>query len=825
MKKLTSLLVLSMFAYFAAIGQYRVEGKVSASDGSALPGARVQIEGKTMASGSDGGFVFENIQEGKHLLQVSFVGFEAFSKELEVQGNIKTEVFLTQTSIMTEEVTVAAVRARRNDPVAFSEVTRDEIEKNNFGQDIPSLLNHTPGLVISSDAGAGVGYTSMRLRGSDITRINITVDGIPLNDAESQVVYWVNMPDFASSISDVQVQRGVGTSTNGAASFGGSINMSTANRPGEKSVLLDNSFGSFNTQHNSVQVQTGLLKNNVAFDMRLSRIISDGFVDRGKSDLKSFYFSGGYFGDETTLKFVTFSGKEKTYQAWNGVPKARLENDYAAMDKLVMMDGWSDEEAENLYSSDSRTFNRYLYNNQTDNYEQNHYHIHLSQRFSSNFLMTGAVHYTHGKGYYESYKYNKKFSDYSFPYSEIVIDGETVKRTDLISQKWLDNDFYGVTASAVYKQGKSNIVIGGAWNRYDGDHYGDVIWTEYNIGLPNNHRWYFNEGTKTDFNYYAKANVEIIDNLSVYGDLQARHVSYKIIGVHDDGKDLSRSTGYDFFNPKAGLNYLINTGSRVYVSVAIANREPSRSDFRDADESNRVKAERLTDYEAGFDWNGKTWGVQINGFYMNYKDQMVNSGKINNVGSPILMNVANSYRFGVELSGQMQLNQRLIWSGNLVLSSNKIKDFTEFVDNWNWDEDDPDNVTNGPRQYAFNLGTTNIAFSPAITAASRFEAALFKGFSAILNTRYVDNQYIDNTSNSQQQIDSYLVNDLIFRYVLKAKNWPVIEFGTQINNLLNEQYASNGWVYSYVYDGERDLMDGYFPQAGRHFMAQVLVKF
>lgn len=814
MKKLALFLIVTLMANFWAVGQYRVEGKVSGANGQVLPGARVQLDEKIVASDAQGAFIFDNVTGGNYLFTVSFVGFEPYLIRLNVRDNTNLEVVLNETSIMTEEVTVAAVRAQQSDPVAFSQVSKEEIQKNNFGQDIPYLINMTPGLVVSSDAGAGVGYTSMRLRGTDITRINVTVNGIPLNDAESQGVFWVNMPDFATSVNEVQVQRGVGTSTNGAASFGGSINMNTLGAAGSRQVVADNSYGSFNTQRNSVQVSTGLLDNGFAFETRLSKISSDGFVDRGTSDLKSFYFSGGYFGETSTIKFVTFSGQEKTYQAWNGVPKVKLENDQAGMEKLVMMDGWSEEEAENLFSADARTFNRYLYNNQTDNYRQNHYQLHLSHRFSPDFLMTGAAHYTHGKGYYESYKYQKKFSAYAFPYSELVINGETVNRTDLIAQKWLDNDFYGFTASGIYKSSGLNLVVGGAWNRYDGDHHGDVIWTAVNAGLPKDFQWYLNQGTKTDLNYFVKMNVDLSDKLNLYTDLQGRHVSYEISGNHDDGRDLSRSTMFSFFNPKAGLSYTFEHGSRIYASVAVANREPSRNDFKDADEGNEPQSERLIDYEAGFEWRGKTWGVQLNGFYMNYKDQLVLTGKINNVGSPIMENVSSSYRRGVEVSGQVDFSPALSWGGNVVVSANKIKGFTEYVDVW---DDGTQQIT--------DLGTTDIAFSPNVTMMSRFEARPFNNFIATLNTRYVGKQFIDNTSNSERQLDAYLVNDLVFRYTIQHGNWPVIELGAQVNNLLNEEYISNAWVYSYYYGGERDVLDGYFPQAGRHFMGQLIVKF
>ncbi len=825
MKKIVSFLGLALLTTWVTVGQFRIDGKVVTGEGMPLPGANVSIDGKTAPAGVNGNFVIDNVSGGNKVLQVSFIGFEPIKEELVVNGNLTRNITLKETSVLANEVTVAAIKAKKNDPMAFSEVSAEELKSMNFGQDLPYLLNLTPGLVVNSDAGAGVGYTSFRLRGSDITRINVTVNGIPLNDSESAGVYWVNMPDFATSVNQVQIQRGVGTSTNGAASFGGSVNFSTLGSPLKNQVIIDNGFGSFNTQRNSVQVSSGLINKRFGFDLRLSRITSDGYIDRGASDLKSFYFSGGYFGDNTTIRFVTFSGKEKTYQSWHGVPKVKLENDRAGMENLVIMDGWSAEEAENLYKANSQTFNRYVYNNQTDNYQQDHYQFHISQKLSDGFYLNGALHYTHGKGYYESYKYNQKFTKYDFPFTEVSVNGVTVKKTDLIAQKWLDNDFYGLTASAIYKKGKVSTVVGGAWNRYIGDHYGFVIWSAVNAGLPKNYRWYLNDGNKTDFNYFAKTTINLSEKYSLYGDLQARHISYEIEGDHDDGTDLSLSTKFNFFNPKIGFNYSFNPGSRFYASVAVANREPTRSDFRDADFGNEPKSEKLTDYETGIEWTGKTWDVQLNIFYMDYKDQLVLTGKINNVGAPITVNVPDSYRKGLELSGQTKLNSWLQWGGNVVLSSNKIKNLTEYVDNWSWDKNDPENADNGPRQYVNRLGTTNIAFSPEITMASWFEAVAFKTLKVTLNSRYVGNQFIDNTSDKSRKIDDYLVNDLILRYTIKTKSKLEIELGSQINNLLNTKYISNAWVYSYVYGGTRGVLDGYFPQAGTHFMGQVLVKF
>jgi iron complex outermembrane recepter protein len=456
--------------------------------------------------------------------------------------------------------------------------------------------------------------------------------------------------------------------------------------------------------------------------------------------------------------------------------------------------------------------------------QQDHYQLHFSHKPSGNLLLNAALHYTRGKGYYESYKYGEGFGKYNLPVPTLVIedeevlalvlDGDTITKTDLVAQKWLDNHFYGATASAVYQYDILHLVVGGGWNQYDGDHYGDVIWTSMNAGIPENYRWYQNDGSKKDLNYYAKYTVEFLPGASLYGDVQMRHVSYDIKGLHDDQRDLTRSTSFDFFNPKYGLNIELGPGKRLYASFAVANREPSRSDFRDADDEVVPKAEKLMDYEMGIDWMAGRWGFQINGFYMDYQDQLVLTGKINNVGAYIMNNVPESYRAGVELSGQVMISPRLQWGGNMVLSSSKIKAFTEYVDNWD---------TWGQEVNA--LGTTDVAFSPDLTFASRFEAEALKNLKAILNTRYVGKQFVDNSSSVDRQLDSYLVNDLVLRYQIERPGLPHIELGAQINNLLDEKYISNAWVYSYVFNGQRDVLDGYYPQAGRHFMGQVVVRF
>ncbi|WP_439184655.1 TonB-dependent receptor [Carboxylicivirga taeanensis] len=801
-----------------AIAQNTFNGRVTNESDQPLVGVNVIIKNSYNGTITNANGHYSIItKSSKPTLVFSYVGYES----QELPANEALNVSMQPSAVLTDEIIVSAIRASKNAPVASSEMDSEEIQEQNFGQDLPYLLNLMPGVVTNSDAGSGVGYTGLRIRGSDITRINVTVNGVPMNDAESQGVFWVNMPDFAASVDKVQVQRGVGTSTNGAASFGASVNLNTLNSSPKAMAFIDNSYGSFNTMKNSVAVSSGLLKNHMAFDVRLSRINSDGFIDRATSDLKSYYFSGGYYGEKSTVKFITFSGTERTYQAWNGVPKVKLENDKAGMDKLIMMDGWTDAEAANLFASDARTFNKYLYENQTDNYQQDHYQLHFTHRASAFWDLTAALHYTRGKGHYESFKNGRKFKDYNVGFDNIIIESDTISKTDLIQRKWLDNHFYGATASAIYNNNNLELVIGGAYNQYDGDHYGNVIWSQYNAGIPHNHQWYFNNGKKNDLNSYVKATYALSNNFWLYGDVQYRHVEYTMSGTHDDNSDLTQDYTFDFVNPKMGLNYQLNQQQRLFASFAMAQREPSRSDFRDAPANRKPDAETLYDWELGYEYTTASAFINLNAYYMRYEDQLVLTGEINDVGAPIMVNVPESYRAGIEIEGGVYLTPRINWTANMALSANKIKNYTEYVDNWSY-WDDP---ANEPYQYIKELGETDIAFSPSLTAASQINWTPAKGMTVSLLSKYVGDQYIDNTSNAQRQLDAWFVNDLLLSYDFTLTSIGDFNLGCKVNNLFNEEYESNAWVYRYYYAGEHDVLDGYFPQAGTNVMVRLSMKF
>ncbi|MCF8373836.1 MAG: TonB-dependent receptor [Bacteroidales bacterium] len=813
MKKILLVFVLQ-FIVALSFAQFKIEGTVRTADGRALQSANIFLEKskKGTSSGSDGKFEITDIKPGSYRLMASFVGYKPYQSEVEVKQNVWQDIVLVPEQLTTDDIVIMATRAGEKTPVAHSSISKEEIEEQNLGQDIPYLLSHTPSVVTSSDAGAGIGYTSISVRGSDSKRINVTIDGIPLNDPESHSVYWVNLPDLASSINNIQIQRGVGTSTNGAAAFGATMDFQTQSQGDKPYAKSDVSFGSFNSLRNNIEVGTGQISDKFLVETRLSQISSDGFVDRATSDLKSFYVSGAYEGQKTSIKASLYSGKEKTYQAWNGVPKVRLENDTAGMQRYL--DHWlyDQEEYDNMIASDSRTYNFYTYKNEVDNYEQNHVHLFVDHKFNSNWQANLAFHYTKGKGYYENYKKDRHFADYQL--DNPIIAGDTIRSTDLIQQKWLDNDFYGLTFSTQYSKGKSNIIIGGAASQYIGEHFGKVIWSEFSGSGEKDHQWYFNKGKKTDGNLFAKLTYQILPNLSLFEDIQIRHIDYSVDGLHDDLRDISMEKTYTFFNPKFGLFFEPTKRSELFASVAVAHREPSRRNYVDDTEGKVPTPEKLTDYEIGGKLKFLYAQLGANLYFMDYRDQLVLTGKINNVGDAILTNVAESYRAGIELMAGLQLSPSFNWSANFTFSQNKIADFTEYVDNWD-----------AGAQLSSKLGETDIAFSPDIIFSNMFSLAPFDNFKIALVSKYVGMQYIDNTSNNDRALDPYMVHNLRLNYSIKEKLFSEISFHLMINNLFNEEYETWAWVYRYISAGEEYAMDGYFPQAGRNFMAGLSLKF
>lgn len=720
-------------------------------------------------------------------------------------------------NIKLEEVVVSATRAGKQTPMAYSNISAEAIEKQNSGQDIPYILSLTPSVTITSDAGSGIGYTGFRIRGTDANRINITVNGIPLNDSESHGVFFVNMPDFASSLSSMQVQRGVGTSTNGSAAFGASVNMQTENVARLPFAEASSSYGSFHTNKNMIKAGTGLMGNHLAVEGRYSSVTSDGYIDRAWVDMRSYYLAAAYFADNTVLKFITFGGKEKTYQAWNGVDLDLVKSDPVHYSRTYNELG--------QYVDDNG--NVQYYKNQTDNYTQTHYQLHAVHQFSPELSLNAALHYTKGIGYYEEYKTNRKYKEYLL--TPAVVDGTALEKTDLVRQKWLDNHFYGATAALNYTANRFGLVFGGGANRYDGDHFGKVLWVRNPNNFDADKEWYRSSSAKTDANAYLKLHVEPVENLFLYADAQYRYIKYDMDGNDDKYdketkamRDITQKHTFSFFNPKAGATYQFDARNTVFASFSVANREPNRNNYTDAGPNDKPTSERLHDTEAGYRYQSPNVSFGANLYYMKYKNQLILTGKISEIGEALTTNIPSSYRMGVELTGAVKISPLFRWDGNVTFSRNKIKNFVEqdineyihYVADENW---------TGSR--STDLGTTDISYSPGVIANSIFTFT-YHGVETALVSNYVGRQYIDNTSNKDRSIPSYFVNSLRGSYSFSAPHLRAIELGVWVNNLFNVEYSSNGYNwYSYYLDGKRVNEKRYFPQAGTNVQASLTLKF
>lgn len=790
--------------------QFSISGTVKDVNSDPLVGATVQADpgGYYAVSNDRGEYVISNVPAGEYILTVRFLGFEEEQRNVMISNDLKLDFILREDVRITEEVIVLATRASEKSPTTYSNLNKTEIRKQNFGQDLPYMLNWTPSLVTTSDAGAGVGYTGLRIRGSDATRINVTINGIPYNDSESQGVFWVDIPDIATSTQSIQLQRGVGTSTNGAGAFGATINLQTTNRNDAPYSEVITSAGSFNTRRVTTGFGSGLINDRFIFDGRVSLIHSDGYIDRASSDLKSYYFSGGYYGEKTIVKAIAFGGKEITYQSWWGVPESRLNNDVAAMQITAATEGWDAEQTANLLNS-GRTFNIYDYKDQVDDYSQSHFQLHLSNRFNESVTGNISLHYTPGRGYYEEYKRDQTFSDYGLP--DFTIGAETISTTDLIRRRWLDNDFYGVTFSANYELGKLEGVVGGAWNRYEGDHFGEIIWAEVAANTPKDYRYYFNKGDKKDFNIYWKNSYEITNRLNGFIDLQYRRVDYAAAGIENDLNPFNVLTKHDFFNPKVGLVYDLRNNRQFYASYSIGRREPVRDDFINANPGQSPKSEKLKNIEAGIRIKKSNYFFNANYYLMDYDNQLVLTGALNDVGAAIRTNVDKSYRMGIELEGAVRLNRKFTWGANATLSESKIKNFTEVLYDYGVNFDEFNEVQN-------SFTDVDIAFSPELIVGSTFTFNPIKGLEASLLSKYVGDQFLDNTSNENRKIDAYFINDLRFGYETSVGVFKELKFSFLINNVFDVAYESNGYTYGFIGGGEINRQNYYYPQAGRNFM-------
>jgi len=692
--------------------------------------------------------------------------------------------------VVLDEVLVQAVRITKDFPITFSDLDKVELAPRNLGQDIPVLMNFMPAVVTTSDAGAGIGYTSIRVRGSDATRVNVTINGVPYNDAESQGTFWVNMPDFASSTQSLQLQRGVGTSTNGAGAFGASLNMLTDAFSEEAYARISSSVGSFNTLRNNVKFSTGLLNDHFEFSGRLSRVTSDGYVDRASSELDGYFLQGVYNDDNTLIKALLFGGHEITYQAWNGITAEQLENDPTF-------------NSAGIYTDDNG--NTQFYENEVDNYKQDHFQLHWHETWNSAWDTHLAVHYTRGRGFFEQYREDDDFATYGL--EPIIVNGDLVENTDLIRRRWLDNDFYGTIFSATYNNDNLELIMGGGYNEYKGDHFGEIIWAEFASNSEIRDRYYDDTSTKTDFNIYTKANYQLTDQWSLFGDVQYRGVTYEANG---DDTGLVDDT-FSFFNPKAGITFDLNRNNNFYFSYARANREPNRNDY----ESGSPKPEKLNDFELGWRYVSPSFQLNTNVYYMRYKDQLVLTGELNDVGAPLRSNVGDSYRLGLEIDANVRLSNTFRWRPNIALSDNRNIDFFFERD--------------GELQ---NLGNTNIAYSPQLIAGNIISYQPNEDFQVSLLSKFVGKQYMGNIDSDTSVLDSYTQTDFNIQYTINTNSFVKnIVLSGLVNNIFDADIVSNGYFFTFDDDfsnpGTITTVEGagYYPQAGINFLLGATLNF
>ena len=687
-----------------------------------------------------------------------------------------------------DEVLVKAVRVDAKSPITHSNLSKEEIAKRNIGQDLPMLLNFLPSVVTSSDAGAGIGYTALRVRGVSSQSTNVTINGIPYTDAESLGAFWVNLGDFSSSIENLQVQRGVGTSTNGSGAFGASINILTDAASQEASGEISNSFGSFNSRKHTVKFSTGLMNEHFEIAGRLSNIASDGYVDRASTDLKSYFLQGTYVDDNTLIKAITFGGSEVTYQSWNGIDEDMLRDDRT----YNTAGEYEDENGDTQF-----------YDNEVDDYKQDHYQLHWNQRFNNNWSTNIGLNYTYGRGFFEQFKEDEDFATYGL--DPLVVDGQPLEETDLIRRRWLDNDFYVLNASVNYKNNEIDVTSGISASHYDGDHFGEVIWARFASQSNIRDRYYDGNALKNDLSVFSKATYKLNDRFQLYGDVQVRNVNYKTSGINSDLSEFLVDENFTFFNPKAGVTYRYDDTNDLYFSYARANREPNRNDF----ESNPdVKPEQLNDFELGWRHKKGNFTFNANTYFMLYNEQLVLSGELNDVGAPLRTNSGKSYRLGIELEAVVPVTKQLTLQPNIALSSNKNDETVRSFD--------------GELQ---NLGSTDIAFSPSVVAANAIVYQPIKNFQVSLLSKFVGDQFMSNTEADASKLDSFFTNDINLVYTIKPKSiFKTVVFTGLVNNIFNEKYESNGYYFTYDDDfsnpGTISTVEGngFYPQAGINFL-------
>ncbi|MGY5846277.1 TonB-dependent receptor [Salegentibacter sp. HM20] len=777
-----------------AISQtYTLEGQVTRND-QALPQVSIIVENSNQGTqtGPDGNYSLQ-LEEGSY--KITFVFGNRVSREVDLTENRVLNVDLGSSREVLDEVFLSSVRVNAESPITYSNLSSEEIEQRNLGQDIPILMNYMPNVVSTSDAGAGVGYTGIRVRGSDATRVNVTINGIPYNDAESQGSFWVNLGDFASSVESLQLQRGVGTSTNGAGAFGASLNILTDGHQEEASAELANSVGSFNTRKHTLKFSTGLLNGNWEFAGRASQIKSDGYIDRASSDLKSYFLQASYVDDNTLVKALTFGGSERTYQAWYGIDAETLATNrrYNPAGEYVDPQG-----------------NTRFYENQTDNYKQDHYQLLWNQKYDDNWSSNFALHYTYGRGYYEEFEQDASLEEFGL--SPFMAEGDLVTNSDLVGTKWLDNHFYGTTYSLNYEEDTWDVTLGGGWNRYIGDHFGEVIYTRFARNNEPYEPYYENVAYKNDFNIYGKTNFAINEKLAAYIDLQYRRVTYETEGVLSNQNEFLVDDEMNFFNPKTGLTYKFDDRNRLYVSFARAHREPSRRDY----ENGNPEPEELNDYELGWRFNSSRVKLNTNLYFMDYRNQLVLTGGIDEVGSFVRENSGKSYRLGLEIDATINLAEKFVVRPNLAWSRNQNIDFVS-----TWDGE------------LVDFGNTEISYSPSVVAGNIFTYLPTPNWNISLLSKYVSSQYMSNIEAENSKLDSYFINDFNVQYTLRDFSvFKEVLLTGLVNNIFGVEYVSNGYYYTFDIPNEQipsglQTLDGagYYPQATTNFLVGVTLKF
>ena len=821
---ITALCICDLSAQF-----YTLSGNVYDDADNPLVGASVFIRESDHATITDnrGKFVLDSLEAGVNVLVVTHIGYKRIIEYLELDNDVNIEVLMEKFSYDLDAIMITSNRIKEDKPFSFSTVRKEEIEPNNLGQDLPFLLRYSPSLVVSSDAGAGVGYTGLRIRGSDPTRINVNINGIPINDSESQSVFWVNMPDFASSVEDIQIQRGVGTSTSGTGAFGGTIGINTHKIRRDNYLDVTAGIGSFGTNKISAKLGTGLLNNTFFIDGRVSFINSKGHIDRASSDLSSYYVSVGKITDNSTIRFDYFSGQEETYQAWNGVPKSKYDNDPQAMLDHFNNNGYSDLDSpiivntdnQNVYSTvivqdstnfidaDPTQYNYYTFENEIDRYQQDHYQLHWGTNRDDYFESNISLHYTRGEGYFEQFKLGETLSEYGLIDIQDTLTNNDVTEANLVRRKWLKNHFYGAVANFKWNFTEQlNLHWGSAFHRYNGNHLGKIHAWDIQSRIDPTASYYNNDGDKSDASTFLKLSYQL-DKLSLFGDIQYRFVSYQVVGRDDDLVVHDFKDNLNFINPKLGLSYMINDENQLYGSASVGNREPDRNDYLSVPEGTFPKSEQMIDYELGLRSRYEKLAFGVNLYYMDYKDQLVITGELNDVGATLRSNVPESYRAGIEAEVGFELAEKIDVYANTTFSQNKIASFDEKLFDYGTGD-----------QVIITYTDTDIALSPNIISAFGLNYRPIKGLQLGVQSKYVSSQFLDNTSNSQRSLDAYFLTGITAGYKMKWKKLKNLRFNAQVNNLFNAKYASNGYSYSYMYEGTTTTENFVFPQAGTNWL-------